>query len=68
MQENIDYNSLVADEHVNPEAAKSMVVFRDIVSELNKLGLQHLQIKGVELQYREGEKGFGRIEVGCSSE
>ena len=68
MQENYDYNSLVQDAHVNPDAGKSQEVLRQVVDELNRLRLPCLNVLGVLLEQRMPDKILARIEVCCTNE
>ena len=58
-----NWNSLVADQHVDSSAAESMEVFTEVKEMARKMGLANIRVRGLKVENKQGEAYFAKIEV-----
>lgn len=64
-----NFNSLVEDQHVDPDNAKHMKVFDQVRAELNKLGFKSMRIRGLRVEnVIENALTLAKVEVLCYTE
>jgi len=65
---NDDFNSLVPDAHVDPEASTSLKEFNIIKNKCKKMGLEDVAIRGLKVEQKMGNQCICKVEILCASE
>ena len=67
-QGNEEFNSLVPDAHVDPEATVSLKEFNIVRNKCKKMGLEDVNIRGLKVEQKLGDQCICKVEIMCASE